>query len=285
MSVSCWCVHVVLCMSVVCVVCVCMWCCVWLCRVGVSVSLSVCMWCCVWLVCACGVVCVRVCVVVCVCVVCSVWCVCGVCGVLFFVCVHVVLVKLGTRKTPCVSVQNASVCTVRTSPCVPATGPNVLDIRACCRYTRRRPDRTHGGVLNVHTGGFSSPLLFSFLRFSLLLSSFLLSSLVLSFILHVSFSFLFSCLLLLFSLSLFLFIAHTETRSDRQVTPPTKNGHAPRDPLNQDCSLLLSPSPLFFFFFFFSFLYPCLSRSLLSHKHETNATNNDTHAQKPQYKP
>ena len=53
-------------------------------------------------------------------------------------------------------VQNASVCTVRTSPCVPATGPNVLDIRACCRYTRRRPDRTHGGVLNVHTGGFSA---------------------------------------------------------------------------------------------------------------------------------
>ena len=60
------------------------------------------------------------------------------------------------RKPPCVYVQNASVCTVRTSPCVPATGPNVLDIRACCRYTRRRPDRTHGGVLNVHTGGFSA---------------------------------------------------------------------------------------------------------------------------------
>ena len=57
-------------------------------------------------------------------------------------------------KPPCVYVQNASVCTVRTSPCVPATGPNVQDIRACCRYTRRRPDRTHGGVLNVHTGGF-----------------------------------------------------------------------------------------------------------------------------------
>ena len=53
-------------------------------------------------------------------------------------------------------VQNASVCTVRTSPCVPATGPHVLDMRACCRYTRRRPDRTHGGVLNVHTGGFSA---------------------------------------------------------------------------------------------------------------------------------
>ena len=29
-------------------------------------------------------------------------------------------------------------------------------MRACCRYTRRRPDRTHGGVLNVHTGSFSA---------------------------------------------------------------------------------------------------------------------------------
>ena len=27
-------------------------------------------------------------------------------------------------------------------------------LRACCRYTRRRPDRTHGGVLNVHMGSF-----------------------------------------------------------------------------------------------------------------------------------
>ena len=150
------------------------------------------------------------------------------------------------------SVQNASVCTVRTSPCVPATGPNVQDIRACCRYTRRRPDRTHGGVLDGHTGGFSSPLLFSCLV-SLLTCLFLFFSYL--------FSFLFSPLS---SLSSSL-SAHTETRSDRQVTPPTKNGHAPRDPLNQDCSLLLSPSPLFFFFFFFSFLYPCLSRSLLSH--------------------
>ena len=122
-------------------------------------------------------------------------CVCGVCGVLFFcVCVHVVLVKLGMRKTPCVYVQNASVCTVRASPCVPATGPNVLDIRACCRYTRRRPDRTHGGVLNVHTGGFSSPLLFS----SLLISSLL----VLSF----SSSLLLSCLSSYMSLSLFFLL-------------------------------------------------------------------------------
>ena len=65
---------------------------------------------------------------------------------------------------------------------------------------------------------------------------------------------LFSCLLLLFSFSssLFSFLfsplsslssslsAHTETRSDRQVTLPTKNGHAPRDPLNQERAINLS---------------------------------------------
>ena len=108
------------------------------------------------------------------CVVCCFLCVCT-CGV----------GEAWHAENPRVYVQNASVCTVRTSPCVPATGPNVLDIRACCRYTRRRPDRTHGGVLNVHTGGFSSPLLFSshfFASRSLLL---LFSSLVLSLFLHV----------------------------------------------------------------------------------------------------
>ena len=47
-----------------------------------------------------------------------------------------------------------------------------------------------------------------------------------------SFSFSFS---FCFSLS-FFFTARTETRSDRQVTLPIKNGHAPRDPLNQERS-------------------------------------------------
>ena len=47
-------------------------------------------------------------------------------------------------------------CTVRTSPSVLATGTHVEDMRACCRYTRRRPDRAHGGVLNVHIGEFSA---------------------------------------------------------------------------------------------------------------------------------
>ena len=32
---------------------------------------------------------------------------------------------------------------------------HVEHMRACCRYTRRRPDRTHGGVLNcTDRGGF-----------------------------------------------------------------------------------------------------------------------------------
>ena len=193
--------------------------------------------------CACGVVCGCVVLACCrehVVVLVVRVCVCGVCGVLFFcvctcgvgcwcsVCVHVVLVKLGTRKTPFVYVQNASVC--RTSPCVPATGPHVQDMRACCRYTRRRPDRTHGGFLfslSVALSRSFFPLLFSRLV-SLLTCLFLFFS---SF-----FSFLFSPLS---SLSSSL-SAHTETTSDRQVTLPTKNGHAPRDPLNQERAINLS---------------------------------------------
>ena len=61
-------------------------------------------------------------------------------------------------------------------PLFPLHPLSVEDMRACCRYTRRRPDRTHGGVLNVHTGSFFSSLLFAslfFSRFSLLSFSFL----------------------------------------------------------------------------------------------------------------
>ena len=65
---------------------------------------------------------------------------------------------------------------------------------------------------------FSSPLFSSLVSFS-------------------SFPFLF--LFFFFSLSL-SFTAHTETTSTRQVTPPTKNGHAPRDPLNQERAINLS---------------------------------------------
>ena len=66
-------------------------------------------------------------------------------------------------------------------PCVPATGPHVLNMRACCRYTRRRPERTHGGVLNLHTGGGGGLCLLSFSLF-LSLSLFSLLSSLLSFV-------------------------------------------------------------------------------------------------------
>ena len=58
-----------------------------------------------------------------------------------------------------------------------------------------------------------------------------------SFFFFFFFSFLYLFLFLSFSLS---FTAHTETTSTRQVTPPTKNGHAPRDPLNQERAVNLS---------------------------------------------
>ena len=211
--------------GVVLVLCVYMWCCAYVCTCGVWC------WCCVCTCGACGVVCT-----------CGVWCWWCVwwnvwCGVWWY---------LALGKLPVCTFNDASVCTVRTYPCVPATGPNVQDMRACCRYTRRRPDRTHGGVLNVHTGGF----LFS-----------LFSSVFLSLWNALSRSFLpllFKCLvslkknlfLFFWTLTLFEFLplfslswclsAHTETRSDRPFFPPTKNGHAPRDPLNQERAINLS---------------------------------------------
>ena len=153
----------------------------------------------------CAYVCAVVCVVCCVCT-CGVWCWCCVCVymwccVLCGLCLCVVLVwcgvwwSLARGKPTCVYVQNASVCTVRTSPCVPATGTHVEDMRACCRYTRRRPDRTHGGVFNVHTGGFlislSSPLSLALSRSFLPLLFSSLFFLLFSFLSLLSFSFLF----------------------------------------------------------------------------------------------
>ena len=156
--------------------------------------------------------------------------------------------------------ENPPVCPSKTPPCVRSGRLRVYRQQARMSWTFGPVAGTHGDVLTVHTEAFWTDTQGGF--------HLLFSSLVLSLFLHVSFSFFSSLFSFLFSplssLSSSL-SAHTETRSDRQVTPPTKNGHAPRDPLNQDCSLLLSPSPLFFFFFFFSFLYPCLSRSLLSH--------------------
>ena len=87
----------------------------------------------------------------------------------------------------------------------------VENMRACCRYTRRRPDRTHGGVLNVHTRGFLLSLFSSlFLSLSrsflpLLFSS--LFSLLFSFLSPLFlFPFLAPFLLLLLLLLLLLFL-------------------------------------------------------------------------------
>ena len=161
------------------------------------------------------------------------WCVCG---VLFFLCVYMWCWVLVFCVCTC-GVGEAwhaenPLCTFKTPPCVPATGTHVEDMRACCRYTRRR--------LNVHTGVFSS----------LSCSLSLLLSLVLSFLFFSRLVSLLTCLFLFFPLfSLFSFLhhllssslsAHTETTSDRQVTLPTKNGHAPRDPLNQERAINLS---------------------------------------------
>ena len=74
-----------------------------------------------------------------------VWCVC----VLLFVCVVVVR----HAEKPRVCIHNVPVCTFKTFPCVLATCPHVLYMWACCRYTRERFERTHGDVMNTHTGG------------------------------------------------------------------------------------------------------------------------------------
>ena len=52
--------------------------------------------------------------------------------------------------------KDASVCTFRTSPCILAKRTHVEHMWACCQYTRRRPERTHGGVWDLHTGVFSA---------------------------------------------------------------------------------------------------------------------------------
>ena len=77
--------------------------------------------------------------------------------------------------------ENPAVCRFKTPPCVLGKRPHVLDMRAFSGYTRRRLERTHGGVLNLHTEGLSA---FSvFLALSLLSvcpSFFLFSSLLFS---------------------------------------------------------------------------------------------------------
>ena len=41
-------------------------------------------------------------------------------------------------------------CRSKTHPCVPAKRPHVFNMRAVCRYTRKRSEPTHGDVSNLH---------------------------------------------------------------------------------------------------------------------------------------
>ena len=60
-------------------------------------------------------------------------------------------------KTQCVDSKNTCVCTFKTS-----VYGHHAHMCAWCRYTRRRFERTHGDVLNGHTGNrWSSPVLFT----------------------------------------------------------------------------------------------------------------------------
>ena len=109
--------------------------------VCVELVVRVCvLWC--WVLVLCVYMCVYMCVVLCV----------------------VLCVKLGTRNTlPCVRSKRLRL-----------YGQDV----SVCTGTRRRPDRTHGGVLNGHTGSF----LFSLSLLLSLVLSFLFSSLLFSFL-------------------------------------------------------------------------------------------------------
>ena len=119
------------------------------------------------------------------CVVCGVWCVLCVCGVVCVVCVWRGLARgkphvCRFKTSPCVG--------SKTPPCVPAKRAHVFNMRAFCRYTRRRFEPTHGDVLNLQGASLSLSLL-SF-SLSLVLSSFSLPS----FSSFVLFSFSFSAL-------------------------------------------------------------------------------------------
>ena len=65
-------------------------------------------------------------------------------------------VKKREKKTR-VYVENASVCTFKTSPCVPAPSPHVSYMWAWCRYTRGRFECTHGGAFDADTRSPSPP--------------------------------------------------------------------------------------------------------------------------------
>ena len=78
-------------------------------------------------------------------------------------------------------------CAFKTPPYVPGKRPHELNMRAFAGYTRRLPERTHGGVLNLHTEGFP-PSLFFLLSPLLSFSSSLLFSLCVSLSIPLSLS-------------------------------------------------------------------------------------------------
>ena len=54
--------------------------------------------------------------------------------------------------------KNVTVCTFKTSPCVPAPRAHMSQhVCAWCRYTRGRFERTHGDVLSGHTAPHTTP--------------------------------------------------------------------------------------------------------------------------------
>ena len=54
--------------------------------------------------------------------------------------------------------KNVTVCTFKTSPCIPAPRAHMLKhVCAWCRYTRGRFERTHGDVLRGHTAPHTTP--------------------------------------------------------------------------------------------------------------------------------
>ena len=56
-------------------------------------------------------------------------------------------------KSIVLPMKNVSVCTFKTSPCVPAPRAHMFQhVCAWCQYTRGRFERTHGDVLSGHTG-------------------------------------------------------------------------------------------------------------------------------------
>ena len=116
----------------------------------------------------CDVVCVVVCgcVCLCACVVCEVCVVCVVCGVCGCGVCEVCCVVCRCGVCGVWHAENP-VCRLKTPPCVHSKRPRVcrqhahmlFNMCACCWYTRGRFERTHGNVLNAHTGGSSSVLL------------------------------------------------------------------------------------------------------------------------------